>query len=210
MHRQRRGIGAVLRIQRDAEAGADLHRACDRSRTAPQRREQLRGDGPASWRPAMSHSSTELVPAEPRDGVGGAHGVREPPGRMSAQAVAGGVAPGIVDALEAIGSSAISANRAIRVAEAHRLRQPVVQQLAVRQPGQRIVQRQAAGDGDRRAGAARSRPRPGPDRRASNGRADRARRGSSAAGRTGHRSGAGSRALAAPALSRRSVSTISA
>ena len=110
----------------------------------------------------------ELVAAEPGDGVAGSQARREPLADRDQQAVADGVADALVDDLEAVevehdhgdGSGVVRADARERVGDAVR------QQLAVRQPGRRVVEGAAL---PRRRGAARCRGRSRPAGRTGSG-----------------------------------------
>ena len=87
----------------------------------------------------------ELVAAEARDRVARAQHLGEPPGQQAQQLVAGAVAERVVDELEAVEVEEQHGDRrpAAR-AVVERQREAVHEQRAVRQAGQRVVQRLAA------------------------------------------------------------------
>ena len=87
----------------------------------------------------------ELVAAEPRDGVGRAHGGGEPARERDEHRVAGRVAVEVVDALEVVDVDVEHGGvraRALGVRE--RVLEPVAAERAVGQPRQRVVQRLVA------------------------------------------------------------------
>ena len=87
----------------------------------------------------------ELVAAEARDGVLRAHALLQARGGGAQDAVAGGVAERIVDVLEAVQVEEQHRDAAALPARAHdRARQPLRQQRAVGQAGQRVVVGQVA------------------------------------------------------------------
>ena len=87
----------------------------------------------------------ELVAAEPRDRVGGAHRGGEPARERDEHRVAGRVAVEVVDALEVVDVDVEHGGaraRALGVRE--RVLEPVAAERAVGEPGQRVVQRLVA------------------------------------------------------------------
>ena len=87
----------------------------------------------------------ELVAAEPRHGVGRAHGVVEPRGERDEQVVAGPVAHRVVDELELVEVGEQHRHRpAVAPAARERALEPVERERAVRQPRQRVVHRAVA------------------------------------------------------------------
>lgn len=82
----------------------------------------------------------ELVAAQPRHGVGFAHGVLQPLRDQRQQLVAGVVAAGVVELLEVVEvDEQQRAAQALALAGLQRMLQPVQQQPAVRQVGQGVV-----------------------------------------------------------------------
>ena len=89
----------------------------------------------------------ELVAAEPGDRVGGRERALQPPAHLDEQAVAVVVAESVVDLLELVEVHDDERHRFGRARRAlQRLAQPVVEQRAVGQTGQPVVQRLAAQD----------------------------------------------------------------
>src|SRR4051794_20618174 len=83
----------------------------------------------------------ELVAAQARHGVPRAQDALQPAGDGAQQLVARGVAEGVVDGLEAIEVEEEDRDAARVAAEArHRLPEAVEEELAVRQPGQIVVE----------------------------------------------------------------------
>ena len=88
----------------------------------------------------------ELVAAEPRDGVGGAQRGGQPGRQREQHLVAGGVAERVVDELEAVEVEHEDGDvDALALAAGQRLVEAVERERAVRQAGERIVQRGMAG-----------------------------------------------------------------
>ena len=80
----------------------------------------------------------ELVPAQPRDRVRRAHAAQEPLGHQLQHLVARGVPEPVVDGLEVV--EVDEQHRHVRIAAAERVLGPVVEERAVRQPGQLVVE----------------------------------------------------------------------
>ncbi len=82
-------------------------------------------------------------PPQPRDGVRGAHGVDEAGAELLEQRVAGAVADRVVDVLEVVQVHEEDGEAGLGAAAqaAHRPVQPVLEEGAVRQAGQGVVQR---------------------------------------------------------------------
>ena len=90
----------------------------------------------------------ELVAAEARHGVARPHGHHEPVAHLAQQLVADRVPELVVDRLEVVEVAVDDRDRPVVPAGAvHRLREPVVEQQPVREPGQRV------GQGQRRSAA---------------------------------------------------------
>jgi hypothetical protein len=84
----------------------------------------------------------ELVAAEPRDGVGGAHGGGEPARERDEHRVAGGVAVEVVDALEVVDVDVEHRGVGARpLGVRERVLEPVAAERAVGEPRERVVQR---------------------------------------------------------------------
>ena len=83
----------------------------------------------------------ELVAAHARDGVGLADAGSQPRRHHLQQLVAGGMAQRIVDVLEEIEIEQMDGNDVAALDAGQRVLQPLVEQHAVGQAGQRIVQR---------------------------------------------------------------------
>jgi hypothetical protein len=128
--------------ERHADAGSDddlvtielewLNERCQQSGT------QRLG---LTW-PLNAHlDQRELVAPEPGDRVHLAHARLEPPGTQLDQPVAGGVAEGVVDALETVEVDDEDSGHAVAAAQAgQRLLEALAQQLAVRQLRHRVMQ----------------------------------------------------------------------
>jgi hypothetical protein len=98
-----------------------------------------------------SARTTNSSPPRPRDGVARPYRLGEARSDAAQQLVAGVVAERVVDHLEAVEVEQEDGRR--RAAAAHareRAREAVAEQLAIRQPGQRVVQRAAAGSASER------------------------------------------------------------
>jgi hypothetical protein len=88
----------------------------------------------------------ELVAAQARDGVPGAHGGLHPPGDLHQHGVPGGVAVSVVDLLESVEVDEQHGGRTtFALRPRHRQLEAVAQQRAIRYAGQRIVNRFVAG-----------------------------------------------------------------
>ena len=83
----------------------------------------------------------ELVAAHARDGVGLAHEHAQPLGDHLQQLVAGGMAERVVDGLEVVEVEQVRGDDLAALDAGKRLLQPLVEQHAVGQAGQRIVMR---------------------------------------------------------------------
>ena len=143
---QRVGVVAVVREQRDADAGAGGQLVRVDLQRRPQRLQHLlrhprRGLGPVG----AEQQQHELVAAEPGHGVALAQGLHEAVGDALDDLVAGLQAQEIVDQLEAVEIDQHHGQQLSRpLRPLDRLRQPVVEQQAVGQPGQRVVVGEAA------------------------------------------------------------------
>ena len=83
----------------------------------------------------------ELVAAHARDGVGLAHQRAQPVGHHLQQLVAGGMAQRVVDVLEVVEVEQVDRHHLAALDARERLLEPLVEQHAVGQVGQRVVQR---------------------------------------------------------------------
>ena len=134
------GLGADLH---DADAGAhrERARAPDEAEIADRLADPL-GDARRLLERAALEQHAELIAAEARDGVGGAHARLQEPGHVAQQPVARLVAAGVVHHLELVEvdvEQRVGALAALRRQE--RRVQPVVELAAVDEPGERIVAR---------------------------------------------------------------------
>ena len=141
---QRVRVLPVLREQGDADAGGDMHLVAVELERGGERAQDLgrQGRGVGGLRELGLHQR-ELVAAEPGQGVAGADRARDPAGHRAQQLVADRMAERVVDLLEAVeieeedrGHATFAAGMGQGLAE------PVEQQGAVRQAGQRVVQGQ--------------------------------------------------------------------
>ena len=138
-------VGAVLGVERDADADADLeHQTLDRERL-PQRLDQALGD-PARRREIgrARQQDRELVAAQPGDGVGRAQRPLQARPDFGQQQIAELMAERVVDVLEAVEVEQQDRHvvtGALRASDG--VLDPVVEQGAVGQGGQRVVQGQA-------------------------------------------------------------------
>ena len=85
----------------------------------------------------------ELVAAEAGHGVLRAQRALDARGHLAEDLVAGGVAEAVVDALEAIDVEEVDGSGVVAAAAIDRVLQPVAEEGAVGQPGERVVERQA-------------------------------------------------------------------
>ena len=138
------GSWPVLREQGDADAGGDMHLVAIELERGGERAQDLgrQGRGVGGLRELGLHQR-EFVAAEPGQGVAGPDRARDPAGHRAQQLVADRMAERVVDLLEAVeveeedrGQATFAAGMGQGLAE------PVEQQGAVRQPGQRVVQGQ--------------------------------------------------------------------
>ena len=132
----------------DAETGMSLRR---RERDA-ELVEQALGDGQRVVRAVdVLAEDGELVAPDARRRVLGAQDAGDAPGDRDEQLVARGVAEAVVDVLEAVEVAEEHRRRdAVAARAGQRLAQPVLEQRAVREPGERVVQRLVR-EGDLRA-----------------------------------------------------------
>ena len=137
------GPQPVARPDRDADAGADhglmavdVERLADRCDDALRQRSRLGGIGDRGLH------DDEFVAAHPRDGVGVADQGAQPLGDDLQQLVAGRMAERIVDGLELIEIEVVNRHHLLAMnALAQRLFEPLVQQHAIGEIGQRVVVR---------------------------------------------------------------------
>ena len=166
-------LEAVLREQRPADRRVDLDvpavdavRASERLPHAADERRCL------LVRPGPERDDDELVSADARDRVRRAHDRLETPSDRAQNLVPRLVAAYVVDALESVEVDDEERERLLRPARPRqRLLDAVVQQRAVRQPGQRVAQRERVRDLD--LSSEEERRDPGPARQ---GDRDRERR----------------------------------
>src|SRR4051795_9853813 len=103
---------------------------------------------------AGAHEDAELVAAEAGDGVARVEQLGEPAGHLAQDLVAVVVAERVVDVLEAVEVDEHHDDGAVAAVRGRdRAARAVGEQHAVRQPGERVVERQAAADERVRAGA---------------------------------------------------------
>jgi hypothetical protein len=133
-------IIAVPGEQRDADAGNQ----CDAVALDLERRfecaHHLVGDSQRLLVAGGRQQEGEFIAAEARHRIGIAHHAPHAPGRLAQHGIAAGMAQRIVDLLEVI-EIGEHEGKAVMIAlrRANRLRQPVHQQHAIRQAGERIV-----------------------------------------------------------------------
>ncbi len=84
----------------------------------------------------------ELVAAEAGHGVLRANGALDARGHLAEDLVAGAMAKAVVDALEAVHVEEVDGRGVVAAAAIDRVRQPVTEEGAVGQPGERVVERQ--------------------------------------------------------------------
>ena len=151
---ERLGVTAVVGEQRDADAGAHLQlQAVGGDREVQGEAQAVQHLGDAADGVDLGQHDGELVAAEPRDGVDVADGAPQVAADLLEDPVAMAVAEGVVDLLEAV-----------QVDEEHRggmapalggpdgLLEAILQEVAVRQAGEGVVQRLALVDDDLAAG----------------------------------------------------------
>ena len=144
MLEQRVGILPVLGEQGDADAGRDLDLLAGKIERRGDRSQDLVGQGGYVRAAAdLRLHEQELVATQPGQGVGGAdHGV-DPLGYRAQQPIAHGMAQGVVDVLEAVEVEQEHGDHAALAASMGQLlAEPVMQQGAVGQPGEPVVQGQ--------------------------------------------------------------------
>jgi hypothetical protein len=120
----------MRRGQRDADAGPHLgdDAVGEREGSAHRRRGEV---------PALGQQDGELVAAQPCHRVARAHAAAEPVRELLQEAVADMVAQRVVDLLEAV---EVEEEEGQGPAEAQGVLEPLAQQAAVGEPGQRVVQ----------------------------------------------------------------------
>jgi len=140
---ERVNVVAVVRRERDADA------RLDEQRVAPDHngRGQARADALAHVH-RLAHvgdlreEDRELVAAEPRDRVGGAHGHPQTDRDLTKQVVAHGMAERVVHFLEAVEvGEEQGERRPVASRREQRLLDTVLEERAVREAGERVVQR---------------------------------------------------------------------
>ena len=129
---------AVIRIDGDADAGADMQGvAVDRERLVEEAREPLREFSRGAGLVGGELNGDEFVAAEAGEEFAVVKGFDHALGRLHQQAVAGAVAEHVVDVLEAVEVHAQDRELgADRLAACDIGRQPLVERNAVRQSGQ--------------------------------------------------------------------------
>src|SRR5207245_5334900 len=94
-------IVAMHGIQSDADRGARLdHLIANRERTLQRREDLSRGGDDIVWMLGVGGEHSELIPAQPGDGVGGPQTPAQAGGHLLQEAVPAVVAKRIVDVLE--------------------------------------------------------------------------------------------------------------
>ena len=158
------GPGRVVRRGGERDSGTDREEvlaAVDHQRAVDLGREALSDLRGLVGRVDAGADDDELVAADARDGVRRAHRGGQPGGEGEQDGVAGGMAEGVVDQLEAVEVQRQDRHvDALPLPAGERVREPVERQRPVRQRGQWIVQRRMAhrflvavardGDGDQR------------------------------------------------------------
>ena len=136
-------VGAVA--DRDADAGGDHERhrgAVEVERLAHHLEQPLGDELRAAVERGAVDQHDELVAAHPADRVGLAQRARQPGRDCDEQPVAGVVAERVVDVLEVVEvDEQRGAGRAVAAVAGEQLLDAVHDQRAVRQAGQRVVQR---------------------------------------------------------------------
>lgn len=140
---QRMGVLAVIRVDGDADAGGHQHLVAVHHHRPRDGFDQAVGHiGGVGWFHHFAEHD-EFVAAQARHRVLGAQGLADALGQVDQQGVAGMVAVGVVDRLESVQVEEQHGEIALAAAGAFDgLFQPVFQQDAVGQLGQRVVQRQ--------------------------------------------------------------------
>jgi hypothetical protein len=146
VHRQVRvaeqGLGVVA-ARRDPDARAHVELAFAKlERLLKRIQEPLRGAGGVARLAELLQQDRELVSAEAGDGVGRAQAFAEPLGDEDQKPIAGPVAEAVVDGLEAVEVAEEDRHRcggALGAGE--RMPHSVQEERAVRQSGQRVVER---------------------------------------------------------------------
>ena len=140
---QRVGVVRIVRVDRDADRGADLELGVGDRKRLQQRRLDLLGDrlgGQPRVAVEVGQQDQELVAALAREQVGRAHDAaqahRDPPQQL----VAGGVAERVVDGLEVVEVDVQQRDRGAGAAGAREAeREVLVEQRAVGQLRERVV-----------------------------------------------------------------------
>ena len=122
VHHDLEPVDLERRLQRDADAAAELGRP---------------------RQPGAGQQQRELVAAEARDQPGVAHRLLQARAELGQQPVAGVVAERVVELLEAVEVDHRDRERRVAVAPSSAV-EPLVEQAAVREPGQLVGQRQLA------------------------------------------------------------------
>lgn len=135
--------GAVLGIDRNADAGGDVQAVVFTLIGLCQRGQQTLGEGCGLADVPRRQGQHELIPPEARGGIIGAKQSSDPLRHFDQQQIPGVVAVGIVDDLEAVEIEKQQGEAALAVLTLlNALLQAVGEQQPVGQPGQAVVQRQ--------------------------------------------------------------------
>jgi hypothetical protein len=130
--------------ERDADAGHGVHLLlAEGERQAQLRQDPVRHAGRVANVPDVAEQHAELVAAEPRHGVAVAHARLEPSGQGHEQLIAAAVSQAFVDHAEPVQVQAGHSEAVLRMPLAlpQQPLQPIHEQRAVRQAGERVVER---------------------------------------------------------------------
>ena len=138
---QRLGVVAVVRVEGNPESGAEMELLVFELQRRQERIQDLLGDlGAALGAVDAGQQQKEVVPSEPSDGVAAAHRRHQPLADRAQNLIAAGEAERVVDQLEAVEIEDHHGQLpSISTCPLDRLVQPVIEQTAIRQPGQGIV-----------------------------------------------------------------------
>ena len=136
-------VAGVVRVQADAQGQRhEQLAALDRERRAHRLDGGTRHPQGVGRLVQVGQQQGELVAAQPRQRVAAAHALAQAGGDLLQQGVAGGVAEGVVDVLEAVHVGVHHRHLAVVPLRLRQcLPQAVLEQLAIRQAGQRVVVR---------------------------------------------------------------------
>ena len=129
---------------RDADAGGERRHADGELERLGQCHQDAARDRLGTNAVGVLQQERELVAAQPARGVLGAQDAGEALGDEAQQLVTGGMAERVVDVLEVVEIHEQGRDPAGAVAPDQRVREPIDEQDAVRQAGQRVVQRLVA------------------------------------------------------------------